>query len=94
MQLPPNPRVCLVRCLNGMQHKNIFFQVTIDPARTLPNSNFIRFGGWSGDKKGAGDELTGWMHLAEWEVVWEIGDLDANGNLVIEGGKNEQSAAK
>ena len=83
LHLTEKAQVCLIRCLNGMQHNAINFQVTVDPDRVLPNSNFIRFGGWSGDKKGSGDELTGWMNMNDWEVVHVMGTLDANGNLVI-----------
>ena len=68
-----------------MQHKGINFQVTVDPDRVLPDSPFIRFGLWSCDKKGAGDELTGWMNVNDWDLVHIIGTLDANGNLVIGG---------
>lgn len=87
MDLPDKTMVALVRCLSGLQHPAILFQVTINPDRMLPNSNYIRFGGWSGDKGGAGDELTGWMDLNDWELVHVMGTVDANGNLVIGGEK-------
>lgn len=75
-----------MRCLSGLQHPALNFEVTIDPDRALPNSDFIRFGSWSGDKKGQGDELTGWMRLEDWELVHVIGNVDENGNVSV---KNE-----
>jgi hypothetical protein len=70
-----------------MQHVAVMFQVTVDPDRVLPGTKFIRFGCWSGDTKGAGDELTGWMHLEEWALVHVMGELK-DGQLVI-GGSDE-----
>ena len=80
----PKKRVCvLVRCLNGMQHPKINFQVTLDPDRVWPNTKLIRFGGWSGDKGGMSDELCGWMNLDEWEIVAILGDIADDGVTVI-----------
>lgn len=62
--------------LNGHPTPRIVsYSVTMDPARLSPSGEFIRFGA-SGDGKGQGDEITGWILLedicveevlAEWE---------------------------
>lgn len=86
MELPDKPIRALVRCLSGLQHPSINFEVTIDPARALPGSDFVRFvrfGAWAGDKKGHADELTGWMHLNDWEIVHVIGEVDESGNVKV-----------
>ena len=83
MELPDTPIRALVRCLSGLQHPSINFEVTIDPARALPDSDFVRFGAWAGDKKGQADELTGWMNLNDWEIVHLIGEVDEGGNVKV-----------
>ena len=81
METPTKRIVVLVQCLNGIHHPALLFQVTLDPDRVWPNSEFIRFGFWS-DNKGAGDELTGWMKLSEWQIAGVLGDLMEDGKTV------------
>ena len=82
MKEPKERVVALVQCVNGIQHPNLFFQVTLDPDRMLPDSEYIRFGGWS-DGKGQGDELTGWMRLSDWHIAHVIGPVDAAGKVTV-----------
>lgn len=58
------------KLLNDLQHpapRVISYQVTLDPARLSPAGDFVRFGQWS-DGGGAGDEITGWIHLDDLTV--------------------------
>jgi hypothetical protein len=45
----------------------VCYQVTIDPARLSPEGEFIRFG-MGNDELGQGDEITGWIALADLTV--------------------------
>lgn len=53
----------------------IQYQVTFDPERLSPSGDYIRFGG-HGDGKGAGDEITGWIHKDDIAVLEVIAEWD------------------
>lgn len=66
------------KLLNDLGHpapRVIAYQVTLDPARLSPNSQFIRFG-MGNDDGGQGDEITGWVPLDDISIeeilaVWD-----------------------
>ncbi len=73
------PRVCIVHFENGYQNPKVHFQVTIDLGRT--SDHFIRFGPWSGDKKGQGDEITGWLPRDSYVIDEVLGELNEDGSV-------------
>jgi hypothetical protein len=62
------PSVCIVR-VNGRipMPRDIYFQVTVCPDKISPAGDYIRFG----DVRG--DEFTGWVPVADVDVVEVIG---------------------
>ena len=73
------PRVCIVHFENGFQRPDVHFQVTIDESRL--SERFIRFGPWSGDKKGQGDEITGWVPKDSFVIDETLGELQDDGSV-------------
>jgi len=58
----------------------IHYQVTIDPSRVSPTSEYIRFGP-AGDGLGQGDEITGWIGVRELEIIETLAHEDESGAL-------------
>lgn len=74
------------KLLNDLQHpapRVISYQVTLDPARLSPAGDFVRFGQWS-DGGGAGDEITGWVHLDDLTVEEILAEWDGTQFRVVE----------
>lgn len=74
------------KMLNDLGHpapRVISYQVTLDPDRLSPNGDFIRFGQWS-DDGGAGDEITGWIHLDDLTVEEILAEWDGTQFLAVE----------
>lgn len=73
------PKVCVIHFENGFQNPLVRFQVTIDLGRT--SDKFIRFGPWSGDKKGQGDEIIGWVPKDAYVIDEVLGYLNEDGTV-------------
>ncbi len=73
-------RVCIIHFENGFQSPKVHFQVTIDDTRK--SDRYIRFGPWSGDKKGQGDEITGWIPKESYVIDEVLGDLQEDGTVI------------
>jgi hypothetical protein len=58
-------------------------QVTIDPARLSPEGEFIRFG-MGNDELGQGDEITGWIALADLTVEEILAEWDGEKFRIFE----------
>ena len=76
------PKVCVIHFENGFQSPLVRFQVTIDLERT--SDQFIRFGYWPGDKKGHGDEITGWVPKNSYVIDEVLGFLNEDGTVTQE----------
>lgn len=80
--------------LNSLGHpapRIVCYQVTLDPARLSPEGEFIRFG-MGGDGPGAGDEITGWVALADLTVEEVLAEWDGEQFRVFEPGAQRAAA--
>jgi hypothetical protein len=72
--------------LNSLGHpapRVVCYQVTLDPARLSPEGEFIRFG-MGNDELGQGDEITGWIALADLTVEEILAEWDGTQFRVFE----------
>ncbi len=62
-----------------------YYQVTIDPNRTSPSGEFIRFGVHCGSEDGRMDELCGWQRCESLCVVEILGEWPESGEPPVLG---------
>lgn len=63
---------------SGLGHpvpRVVQYSVTLDPDRLSPSGEHIRLGQWN-DGKGAGDEITGWIAVADIHLVELLAQWD------------------
>jgi hypothetical protein len=71
---------------SGLGHpvpRVVLYSVTLDPERISPSGKHIRFGQW-GDGKGAGDEITGWVAVADIHLVELLAQWDGETFVTVQ----------
>ena len=77
METPTEKQVLLVsfNSMEGKAPRTTYFQVTVDPNHISPDGKYIRFGDVSGD------EIVGWVELAEIDIHSVLFDYPENKEL-------------